>query len=62
MIEKTHKKLSIGQQCTMLSIIRSGFYYAARGESKRNLAIMEAIDRIHLKYPFYCFRRIRNEL
>jgi len=62
MIEKTHKKLSIGQQCTMLSISRSGFYYAHRGESKRNLAIMKAIDRIHLKYPFYGFRRIRNEL
>jgi putative transposase len=54
--------LSIVQQCLLLNISRSGFYYGHRGESRRNLDIMEMIDKIHLKYPFYGFRRIRNEL
>jgi len=62
MVNKTHKKLSIVQQCILLSISRSGFYYEHRGESKRNLDIMRLIDKIHLKYPFYGFRRIRKAL
>src|SRR5215469_5140849 len=62
MINKAHQQLSIVQQCLLLSISRSGFYYGHRGESSRHLDIMETIDKIHLKYPFYGFRRIRNEL
>jgi len=62
MVNKADKKLSISQQCALLSISRSGYYYEHRGESKRNLEIMKAIDRIHTCYPFYGFRRIRNEL
>jgi len=62
MINKTHKQLSVVQQCILLSISRSGFYYGHRGESKRNLDVMQAIDKIHIRYPFYGFRRIRNEL
>jgi putative transposase len=62
MVEKTEKTLSISQQCLLLSISRSGFYYERRGESKRNLDIMKVIDRLHTDYPFYGFRRIRNEL
>jgi putative transposase len=62
MVNKSDKKLSIVQQCTLLSISRSGFYHEHCGENSRNLEIMKAIDRIHTKYPFYGFRRIRNEL
>jgi putative transposase len=62
MINKAHPQLRVVQQCILLSISRPGFYYERRGESKRNLDIMQAIDKIHLKYPFYGFKRIRNEL
>jgi putative transposase len=62
MVNKTHPQLSIVHQCILLSISRSGFYYLHHGESNRNLEIMKLIDTIHLKYPFYGFRRIRNEL
>jgi putative transposase len=62
MVNKNVIKMSIVRQCELLNISRSGFYYEHRGVSKRNLEIMKAIDRIHTEYPFYGFRRIRNEL
>jgi putative transposase len=62
MVNPTEKRLSIARQCELLHISRSGFYYEHRGVSNRHLEIMKAIDRIHTSYPFYGFRRIRNEL
>jgi len=62
MVDKSNKKLSIVQQCTLLNVSRSGYYYERCVESNRNLEIMKAIDRIHTDCPFYGFRRIRNEL
>ena len=62
MVNPTDKKLSTVCQCSLLNISRSGFDYERHGVSNRNLEIMKAIDRIHTQYPFYGFRRIRNEL
>jgi len=62
MVDRKHKKLSILRQCEILNISRTGFYYEHRGISKRYLEIMKAIDRIHTEYPYFGFRRIRNEL
>jgi putative transposase len=62
MVNTNNKKLSIVRQCELLDISRSGFYYEHCGVSKRHLGVMKAIDRIHTDYPFYGFRRIRNEL
>ena len=33
MIERDHPDLSIGQQCALLSIPRSSFYYSPQGEA-----------------------------
>jgi len=41
MIEKCNKKISIVQQCELLEISRSGFYYEKSGEKSRNLEIMK---------------------
>jgi putative transposase len=62
MVERSHKKMSITEQCVLLSISHSVFYYISATESERNLSIMNAIDKIHTAYPFYGFRRIRKEL
>jgi len=62
MVNTKDKKLSIARQCELLNISRSGFYYEPCGVSKRHFEVMSAIDRIHTAYPFYGFRRIRNEL
>ncbi|WP_282027037.1 hypothetical protein [Limimaricola cinnabarinus] len=37
MIEPDHPDLSIGQQCKLLSIARSSFYYTPKGETEQNL-------------------------
>lgn len=61
MIDKEHK-LPTTEQCRLLDISRSSLYYEPTPVSEKDLALMEAIDEIHLKYPFYGSRRIRNEL
>ena len=40
MIERDDPDLSIGQQCALLSIPRSSFYYSPQGETEQNLALM----------------------
>src|SRR5699024_12596107 len=44
MIEPDHPKLSIGQQCKLLSIARSSFYYTPKGETEQNQDLMRRID------------------
>lgn len=65
MIEPGHRGLSIGKQCALLSISRSSFYYAPKGETEMNLALMRLIDEPFLETPFYGVRQmtwhLRNE-
>jgi len=53
MVEREHPELPVSEQCRLLSISRSGYYYEPRGESPQNLEIMAAIDQQFLKAPFY---------
>ena len=46
----------------LLSISRSSFYYAPKGESPENLALMRRIDELFLKYPFYGSRQMVRQL
>jgi putative transposase len=61
MINREHV-LPLSQQCRLLNISRSSIYYKAVGSSVRDLELMRLIDEIHLKWPFYGSRRIRDEL
>ena len=54
--------LSLSRQCRLLSISRSAFYYAPKGESPENLALMRRIDELFLKYPFYGSRQMVRQL
>jgi putative transposase len=54
--------LTLSRQCQLLSISRSSFYYAPRGESPENLALMRRIDELFLKYPFYGSRQMACQL
>ncbi len=40
MIVRDHPGLSLSRRCRLLSISRSSFYYAPKGESPANLALM----------------------
>ena len=61
MISKTHD-LPITRQCQILELPRSSLYYCPVAVNEDDLIIMSMIDEIHLHYPFYGSRRIRNEL
>jgi len=58
MVEKDHPHLSITQQCDLLSISRSSFYYEPKGETAMNLALMRLIDEQFLETPFYGVRQM----
>ena len=63
MIEESHEDLSINRQCEILSISRSRVYYkpVERNDVLED-ALMKAIDKEHLKCPFYGFRRMTVHL
>jgi putative transposase len=50
MVEKDDR-FSIQEQCEMVSIHRSGFYYSPKGETAMNLEIMRLIDAYFLEHP-----------
>jgi len=58
MIEPDHPDLSIGQQCKLLSIARSSFYYTPKGETEQNLGLMRRIDEQFLETQFFGVRQI----
>ncbi len=58
MVEQDHPHLSITQQCDLLSISRSSFYYEPKGETAMNLALMRLIDEQFLETPFYGVRQM----
>ena len=54
--------LSIAQQCSLLELSRSSYYYEPCRESELNLRLMRQIDELNLRLPFYGVRRITSEL
>jgi putative transposase len=61
MIDK-EDKLPVARQCEILELSRSGIYYTPVPVSAKDMELMRQIDEIHLLYPFYGSRKIRNEL
>jgi putative transposase len=58
MIEKNHPRLSVGEQCRLLSIARSSFCYEPQGETAMNLGPLLLIDQRFLETPFYGARQM----
>jgi putative transposase len=61
MIDKSDS-LPVTHQTRLLGLSRSSVYYEPKATSVRDLALMTAIDEIHMKLPFYGARNIRGEL
>lgn len=53
MIEPSHAELSIANQCALLGLPRSTYYYAPKGETPLNLRLMRHIDEQYLRTPYY---------
>ena len=61
MIDKG-QSLSITRQAELLDLSRGSVYYEPVPTSDTDLALMAAMDDIHMKLPFYGIRRMRGEL
>jgi len=58
MIDPNHEAVSIRRQCELVGLARSSYYYQEAAESPLNLELMEKIDRIYTRWPFYGVPRI----
>ena len=61
MIDRTHT-LSVSRQAELLNISRGTVYYLPKPVSQKDLALMNAIDELHLEFPFMGARQLRREL
>ena len=50
------------RRCELLNVARSTAYYRREPISQGDLMLMRLIDEIHLQWPFYGSRRLRDEL
>ncbi len=61
-INKTNSVLSIGVQAQLLCISRSSLYYQPKPVDPKKLIIMNSIDELYTKRPFYGSRKIVRDL
>lgn len=62
LVERNHDSLSIRDQCRLLNLNRASLYYEPVSVSIETLQIMNRIDEIYTKYPFYGSRKIKLAL
>lgn len=63
LIERDHPKLSIREQCELLQLNRSSVYWERKPEvSAQDIVVMNAIDALYTRRPFYGVRRITDHL
>jgi putative transposase len=60
-IHATHE-LPKTRRCELLDVARSSAYYRAEPVNEEDLELMRLIDEIHLRWPLYGSRRLRDEL
>jgi putative transposase len=58
----TSEELSIRAQCKLLSVHRSGFYYAPAGEKEENLKLMRLMDERQLDHPTHGIMQMQDYL
>ena len=61
MIDRSHP-LSVKRQAELLNISRGAVYYLPKPTSQRDLVLMNAMDRLHLDFPFMGSRQLRSAL
>jgi len=61
-VDGRHPRLSIVQQCDLVGIARSSYYYTGKGEKPLNLELMRIMDEQFLKTPWYGSRQMARHL
>ena len=62
MINRDRSDLSRTKQCKLLKISRSSLYYKPVGVNAETLKLMNEIDRVFTKYPFFGSRQVATFL
>ena len=62
LVEPENKIISISRQCSWINLLRSSWYYHPDNNRDEELRIMNQIDRIYTRYPFYGVPRMTAEL
>jgi len=57
MIDRNHH-LPVSAQVRLLGISRGSVYYLPQGIGRAELALMRALDELHLQYPFMGLRQL----
>lgn len=57
-IKRDHPELSTSQQCKLVRLSRSAFYYTPDGIDGDTLSTMKEIDSVFTRYPFFGSRQI----
>lgn len=57
-----NSELSISRQAELLGFSRGMVYYTPKPISESDLALMHAIDKLHMEHPFMGARMLRNQL
>ena len=58
MIEADNAEITVKRQCKLLGMSRSAFYYKQKPISKKKKTLLDSIDKIYTKWPFFGARKI----
>jgi putative transposase len=58
MIEAENAELTVKEQCESLGISRSAYYYKKKPMSKKDKTLLDRIDELYTKWPFFGARKI----
>ena len=62
MIEKPNEQISMKRQCELVGIATSTLYYKPKPENDQELTLMQQMDTIYTKHPYYGAKRIKHQL
>jgi len=62
MIDREDGLLSIREQCELIGLERSNYYYQPKGWSAEELEVMRVIDEVYTEHPYYGMRRMSEAL
>jgi len=55
-VERNNEEIAVAQQCELLNLPRSSYYYRSTGGDDYNLKLMDMADERYTKTPFYGYR------
>lgn len=62
LLEPNHAMLSLREQCALLELNRSSYYYRPLPIDEATLALMRVVDEVYTRYPFFGSRQMTSYL